>query len=504
MTDLSSLITITNFIGLITTIIILSYFYLKKCYQYWEDRKVPYVKPTSLLFGSNLDLVLQRTSFQEYHADLYKQLAPHRFGGYYNFQRPFLLVRDPEIVKHILVVDFAKFSVRHTDADGSEPLRMHLFNLKGDTWKLLKEKISPAFSPAKIKAMVELMKECAIELVDVLKKPSEDQRDIFITDIISRYGTDVIGTCAFGYQAHSLLQPDAIFRTMARRIIEPHFNFKLRSLLLAISPKLCRIFKVRMFDPEATQYFIDLVDETIKYRESNNIVRNDFIDLLIAVKREEHLANQKDKNRSRKMDVSVENLAAQCFAFFFAGYSTQNLTLGAALLELARNPDVQRKLRQEIDDTFAANNGEINYDILNKMKYMEQVVSEVIRCYPGQPIILRQCGENYKIPDSDTVIEKGVTVFVPRYGLNHDPEYYPDPDTFDPEHFSDEAKAARHPYAHLLFGEGPRKCLGTSHRISQSYRSNWFLHTFRTKIWSNAFQTRVDHAPEELRVYLIS
>lgn len=99
------------------------------------------------------------------------------------------------------------------------------------------------------------------------------------------------------------------------------------------------------------------------------------------------------------------------------------------------------------------------------------MIPETIRCYPGQPIILRQCVEDYKIPDSNTVIEKGTTVFVPRYGLNHDAEYYPNPDTFDPEHFSEEAKANRHPYAHLLFGDGPRKCLGKSSSGENSPRS---------------------------------
>lgn len=84
----------------------------------------------------------------------------------------------------------------------------------------------------------------------------------------------------------------------------------------------------------------------------------------------------------------MENLAAQCFAFFFAGYSTQNLTLSAALLELARNPDIQYKLRQEVDETFEANNGEIGYDAVNKMKYMEQVVSGISASHSLSPLLL--------------------------------------------------------------------------------------------------------------------
>lgn len=188
MVCLNCIFSFTNFVGLATTVVIIIYYYLKKCYQYWEDRKVPHVKAKTLIFGSNLDLIRHRISFQEYHAELYNKLAPHRFGGYYNFQRPFLLIRDPEIVKHVLSVDFPKFHVRHNDADRTEPLRLHLFNLHGDEWKVLREKLSPAFSPAKIRLMVDLMKECAHELVQVLEKPAEDNVDIFISDIVARYG----------------------------------------------------------------------------------------------------------------------------------------------------------------------------------------------------------------------------------------------------------------------------------------------------------------------------
>lgn len=85
------------------------------------------------------------------------------------------------------------------------------------------------------------------------------------------------------------------------------------------------------------------------------------------------------------IDTSIENLAAQCFAFFFAGYATQNLTLSTALLELARHPEVQEKLRVEIDRQIQKENGKISYDSLKKMKYLEQVIlgeAKIQECLP--------------------------------------------------------------------------------------------------------------------------
>lgn len=88
------------------------------------------------------------------------------------------------------------------------------------------------------------------------------------------------------------------------KTVEPHFGYKFRTFLLAMSPKLCIWLKLRMFVPPAMKYFITLVDETIKYREKNNVQRNDFIDLLIALKREEEFANVTNPNRTGKIGRS--------------------------------------------------------------------------------------------------------------------------------------------------------------------------------------------------------
>lgn len=92
-------------------------------------------------------------------------------------------------------------------------------------------------------------------------------------------------------------------------------------------------------------------------------------------------------------------------------------------------------------------------------------ILETLRKYPVLPFLDRICAENYKIPETDVIIEKGTFVYIPMFGLHYDPKYFPEPHKYDPERFNDENKKNIPPYSYIPFGEGPRNCIGKEFSI---------------------------------------
>ena len=147
-----------------------------------------------------------------------------------------------------------------------------------------------------------------------------------------------------------------------------------------------------------------------------------------------------------------------------AGFDTTSNTLSLASYELAVNDDVQRKLREEILEVENTKTGEtVTYDDLQKMKYLDKVVSEVLRKWPPAPAIERAAVKDYNMNiDNFTLkIEKGRNMMIPILALHHDDKHFPNPQRFDPERFSEENKGKNNMDAYMPFGIGPRNCIAS-------------------------------------------
>jgi cytochrome P450 family 6 len=140
-------------------------------------------------------------------------------------------------------------------------------------------------------------------------------------------------------------------------------------------------------------------------------------------------------------------------AFFAAGFETSSSVATFAFYELAMNQDVQDRLRKEITEVVAKSNGEVTYESILEMKYLDMVFKETLRKYPVFDVQFRQSSKDFKIPNSKLTIPKGTSILIPAYSLHHDERFWEEPDRFDPERFTDENIKKRHPFCYIPFSK---------------------------------------------------
>ncbi|XP_049792580.1 cytochrome P450 6k1-like [Schistocerca nitens] len=402
-------------------------------FDYWARRGVPYLKPEPF-FGNIRDFVLMRKSYAEVFGRLYNDSDPHPVVGFFFQARPALLVRDPEMVKLVLIKDFTHFPSRYQVSDArTTPMALNLFHVGSRTWRPLRTKLSPTFTSGRIKAMFPLLAECAAQL---------------------QASTDA-ALC------NALQDPDSTFREIGRKMFKPRKSTMALRFLYGGVPFLQR-FKAKFTGDAVSDFFLELVRQTVDERLEKDIKRNDFLDLLIQLKQKGHLEGDAHAlvQTEESIEFTHELMTAQCFVFFAAGFETSSTTMSFCLHELALHHDVQERVRAEVDAVVRKHGGAITYDAIQDMTYLDQVVAETLRMYPPLPFLDRVCEVPYKLPGSGAVIEPGTRVFIPVCGLHSDPRYFPQPDKFDPERFSEQNKASINRNAYLPFGEGPRNCIG--------------------------------------------
>ncbi|XP_059224654.1 probable cytochrome P450 6a14 [Stomoxys calcitrans] len=445
-------------VGLITLLM-----YLYNLYSYWQRHGVPQETPLPIL--GNMKGVGTSKHFREIIRRLYtkfKGKAP--IGGCYVFVNKAAIVLDLELVKHILIKDFSNFHDRGVFNNvRDDPLTGHLFTLEGEQWRAMRNKLTPVFTSAKMKYMfptvVKVGQHLGEVVADMLKKAPEDTI-LEIKDLCARFTTDVIGTCAFGIDCCSLKDPNAEFRRKGRSIFTEMRHHPLVQQFMFTNPKVARKLRMKFFTDKVSTFFLKVIRETVEYREKNSIKRNDFLDLLIELKAKDQELARESQGIDLSQGLTIEQMAAQTFVFFLAGFETSSTTMSFCLYELARHPQIQEKLRQEILKNLKENNNEVTYEGLHGMEYLDQVVSETLRYYPVLPSLLRTTKSDYRIPQTSLIIEKGTTVVIPVDAIHHDPEYYEQPNEFKPERFTASENEKRHSCAYLPFGDGPRNCIG--------------------------------------------
>lgn len=146
-------------------------------------------------------------------------------------------------------------------------------------------KLSPVFTSGKLKEMFSLISECADHLVQYMEKVASRDEPVECRELMAKYTTDVIGSCAFGIEMNALSNKNSEFRKMGREVFTPSWTNLLRIRMRQMFPELYNILGYVLPQMEKTKFFIRIIVETMNYRETNNVIRNDFVDKLRELKK---------------------------------------------------------------------------------------------------------------------------------------------------------------------------------------------------------------------------
>lgn len=336
------------------------YLYFKYKFTYWLRKGVPHLAP-SFPYGNRLKEARQTgLLLRDHYAALKHSGLP--FFGMYFMHNPVAIPTSPKLIKAVLVRDFPHFTDRgiYYNAD-TDPLSAHLFALSGPEWRSLRHLLTPTFTSGKMKFMYPTIVEVAARFEQCLAGIDGQGQAMELKELLVRYTVDIIGTCSFGIECNSMKDPKAEFLRMGQSLFSAPRYPSAVSTMVSSFQGIARMLGAKVFPDDVTEFFRSAVRETVSYREANAVRRNDFLDLLIDLKKEGQ--------------INVEQLAAQCFLFFIAGFETSATTMMYALYELSVNQDIQIKVRAEINDVLQKHDGRFTYEAMQNMHYLEQVVN---------------------------------------------------------------------------------------------------------------------------------
>ncbi|XP_029102591.1 cytochrome P450 3A30-like [Scleropages formosus] len=434
---------------LFLTLIIL---YGYRPYGFFKKLGIPGPKPIPY-FGTLLEY---RKGFYNFDYECFKKYG--KIWGFYDVRQPILAIMDLEIIKTILIKECYSLFTNRRKIGLNGPLYDAVSVVEDEEWRRIRTSLSPLFTSGRLKEMFPIMDKHCNTLVKSLQRKAERDEAVEMKESFGAYSMDVVTSTALSVDIDSLNNPKDPFVTNIKKLFKFDF-FDPLFLIVAFFPFIVPLLEKLNFSffPSSVTDFFYASLRKIKAERKTKVHKNrvDLLQLMVDSQIPEN-GSAKNDNESLK-GLTDHEILSQSMIFIFAGYETSSTSLTFLAYNLATNPDVMKKLQNEIDKVFP-NKAPVTYDELMQMKYLDMVFNETMRIFPVGGRIERVCKKTVEI--NGITIPKDTIVMIPIYPLHRDPDLWTDPEVFKPERFCKENKESIDPYAYMPFGAGPRNCIG--------------------------------------------
>ncbi len=321
-----------------------------------------------------------------------------------------------------------------------------LLTNEGESWLRQRRLAQPAFHRQRIAALVTLMTDSIDTMLERWRSVAENRQPVELLAEMSNLALDITGKALFGTALSSELNA---FLDQ-QRLILAHFNYRFEHFLTL--PENIPTPRNRRFH-KAVQTMDAIAYKIIAERRQNGHDRGDLLSMLLMARDEETGEGMNDKQ-----------LRDEVTTFLGAGSETTAVLLAWAWTLLSLHPTVERKFRAELAEVLGGRTATIA-DLPN-LKYTRMILDETLRLYPPAWAMSREVLSDdeiggYHIPAKSQI-------FLVQYVTHRLPEFWENPEGFDPERFTPERSANRPRYAYFPFGGGPRLCIGNEFALMEA------------------------------------
>ncbi|KFB52028.1 AGAP002196-PA-like protein [Anopheles sinensis] len=343
-----------------------------------------------------------------------------------------------------------------------------LFSASASVWKVHRKHLNPCFNAKILASFVSIFNDKSAVLVDQLRAHI-DQRGLFnVNEYISKCTLDMVCATTLGtnmnlqneegdeYVAAIERASELLNHRLYKIWLHPEWiyrltdSYKIQKQCYATAYKMSR--KVLALKSRELEEIKSMKHRTIPSVPGTESSMEDYRKPQIYIDQLFRLARETDVFDEKAIRDEIDTI-------ILGGNETSALTLSHVVLMLAIHQDVQQRVYEEIVAVLGPLTNQVENDHLSKLVYMEMVMKETMRLFPVGPLIGRQCTADTKI--SNTTIPQGVTVVLGVFNVQRSREHWgASAEEFDPERFTPERIASRHPYSFIPFSAGPRNCIG--------------------------------------------
>ncbi len=350
----------------------------------------------------------------------------------------FVALRRPEHARHVLIRNARNYWKGRQIAKLRPLAGNGVFFADGDEWRRQRKLVVPAFQRARIEALVPHLVAGADEMLAAWQRERAGGDWFEVMPYTSKAALDIVCRAMFGSDVRE--QADEFHRLAHQAAAYAQYLFDhLWTPPLWVPTRRNRAIQ------ESLRWVKRFIGGMIDGHRRMDPPPEDLLGLLLGVRDEETGAA-----------LSDGELYDQLMTFVNAGHETTAVTLAWSLYEIGRDAVLRARLEAEVDAVLG--DSAPTLESLARLELLGRTIREVLRTTPPAYAIPREALADDEI--DGVAIPKGATVFVATYYIHRHPEFWSEPDHFDPDRFLPERGEPRHPFAYLPFGLGGRRCVG--------------------------------------------